>query len=115
MTAHPEMVGGNHRYCTDLMRAFRGRVIGKAGAEAVYCLGDRQTGLGIAVKIEDGGARALYAVVNEVLRQLGIGTDGPLEELAAYTEPAVTTMSGVAVGRIATRFALNRDSIDLRA
>lgn len=115
MTAHPEMVGGNNRYCTDLMRAFRGRVIGKAGAEAVYCLGDRQTGLGIAVKIEDGGARAIYAVVNEVLRQLGIGTDGPLKELAAYTEPVVTNMSGTVVGRIETRFALNRDNTVLRA
>lgn len=106
MTAHPEMVGGNHRYCTDLMTAFGGRVIGKAGAESVYCLGDRQTGLGIAVKIEDGGARAINAVVNEALRQLGIGLDGPLEKLGSYTNPPITNMSGNTVGRIETVFAL---------
>ncbi|WP_019121578.1 asparaginase [Brevibacillus massiliensis] len=106
MTAHPEMVGGKERYCTDLMSAFAGRVIGKAGAEAVYCLGDRERGLGIAVKIEDGGARAVYAVVNEVLRQLGIGTDGPLDKLQAYTNPEVKNMSGIVVGRIETDFTL---------
>ncbi|MEJ8547073.1 asparaginase [Brevibacillus borstelensis] len=113
MIAHPEMVGGNNRYCTDLMTAFAGRVFGKAGAESVYCLGDRQTGIGIAVKIEDGGPRAIYAVVNEVLRQLGIGTDGPLEKLAEYTNPIVKNMSGKTVGRIETAFALNANNTPL--
>lgn len=113
MIAHPEMVGGNNRYCTDLMTAFAGRVFGKAGAESVYCLGDRQTGIGIAVKIEDGGARAIYAVVNEVLRQLGIGTDGPLGKLAEYTNPIVKNMSGKVVGRIETAFTLNANNTPL--
>lgn len=114
MIAHPEMVGGNKRYCTDLMTAFEGRIFGKAGAESVYCLGDRQTGIGLAVKIEDGGPRAIYAVVNEVLRQLGIGTEGPLAKLAEYTNPVVTNMSGTVVGRIETRFALERQQASLR-
>ncbi|MCK9918251.1 asparaginase, partial [Microbacteriaceae bacterium K1510] len=104
MVSFPEMVGGNKRYCTDLMTAFKGRIVGKAGAESVYCLGDRETGLGIAIKIEDGGPRAINAVVNEVLRQLGIGTDGPLSELHEYTNPAITNMSGKIVGRIQTAF-----------
>lgn len=107
MIAAPEMVGGKERYCTDLMRAFAGRVVGKAGAEAVYCAGDRETGIGIAVKLEDGGPRAVYAVVNEVLRQLGIGTDGPLQVLAAYTNPPVHSMSGTIVGSIAACFTLD--------
>lgn len=113
MTAHPEMVGGENRYCTDLMTAFAGRIVGKAGAESVYCLGDRQTGLGIAVKIEDGGPRAINPVVNEVLRQLGIGTDGPLEALAEYTNPPIKNMSGNVVGRIETPFLLAKTSVVL--
>ena len=113
MTAHPEMVGGENRYCTDLMNAFAGRIVGKAGAESVYCLGDRKTGLGIAVKIEDGGPRAINPVVNEVLRQLGIGTDGPLEVLAQYTNPPITNMSNSVVGRIETPFLLTQTSVSL--
>nr|WP_304363559.1 asparaginase [Brevibacillus reuszeri] len=40
------------------MMAFGGRIIGKAGVESAYGLGGRDTDLGIAVKIEDRGARA---------------------------------------------------------
>ncbi|MBA4495937.1 asparaginase [Paenactinomyces guangxiensis] len=109
MVAAPEMVGGHNRYCTDLMQAFKGQIIGKAGAEAVYCIGDRQSGIGIAVKIEDGGARATYAVMNEVLYQLGIGTDGELEALHAYTNPDVKNMNGKSVGSIRTEFTLRRE------
>lgn len=115
MTLHPEMVGGENRYCTDLMSAFQGRVVGKAGAEAVYCLGDRKTGLGIAVKIEDGGARAVYPVVNEVLRQLGIGVGDALNELHAYTNPLIHNMSGTPVGRIEARFSLKQENVSLRS
>ncbi|SDP13592.1 asparaginase [Paenibacillus sp. yr247] len=110
MVAFPEMVAGNNRYCTDLMNAFKGRIVGKAGAEAVYCIGDRKTGLGIAIKIEDGGARAVYAVMNEVLRQLGIGTDGALELLKTYTNPEVKSMKGKVVGSIQAEFLLNKIS-----
>jgi L-asparaginase II len=106
MTAHPEMVAGRGRYCTDLMEAFGGRIIGKLGAEAVYCVADRERGLGIAVKIEDGAERVLYTVVNEVLRQLRIGTDGALDRLAKYTAPDVKNMSGKAVGQIQADFML---------
>lgn len=113
MIAHPEMVGGENRYCTDLMTAYKGRIVGKAGAESVYCLGDREQGIGIAVKIEDGGARAINPVVNEVLRQLGIGLDGAWEELQAYTNPPITNMSGTVVGRIETTFQLKRENTSI--
>lgn len=108
MMAAPEMVGGNNRYCTDLMTAFSGTLFGKAGAEAVYCIGDLTRGLGIAIKIEDGSPRAVYAVMNEVLRQLEIGTDGPLDQLATYTNPSLMSMGGQVVGEIRTEFILKK-------
>lgn len=115
MVAFPEMVAGNKRYCTDLMSAFKGRIIGKAGAESVYCLGDRETGIGIAVKIEDGGPRAVNTVVNEVLRQLGIGVDGPLTALAEYTNPPIRNMSGKVVGQLTAEFTLEQTNTQLDA
>jgi L-asparaginase II len=114
MVAHPEMVGGENRYCTDLMTAFKGRIMGKVGAESVYCLGDRERGIGVAIKIEDGGPRAINPVVNEVLRQLGIGLDGALEELREYTNPPITNMSGAVVGRIETPFKLKQENVSIR-
>lgn len=106
MVRAPEMVAGKNRYCTDLMRAFKGRIVGKAGAEAVYAIGDREQGIGMAIKIEDGSGRATYAVMNEVLRQLGIGVKQELDQLDTYTNPDVKNMRGETVGRIVTAFIL---------
>jgi L-asparaginase II len=39
MTAHPEMVAGNGRICTELARVAGGRIFAKIGAEGVYCVG----------------------------------------------------------------------------
>ena len=36
MIDYPEMVGGTRRFDTDLIRAARGKLISKVGAEAVY-------------------------------------------------------------------------------
>jgi L-asparaginase II len=70
MAAHPEMVAGERRACTELMRAMDGVVI-KTGAEAVFTgiLPDR--GLGVAIKIADGGTRGSNAAIAHVLARLG--------------------------------------------
>jgi L-asparaginase II len=84
MTKHPEQVGGTGRFCTVLMQSYQGQLFGKVGADASYGIGVRESedtrrlgakgGLGIAAKIEDGNLEILYAVVPEILEQLGIGT-----------------------------------------
>ncbi|MDQ3322958.1 MAG: asparaginase, partial [Acidobacteriota bacterium] len=59
MMTYPEMIGGTDRLDTIIMQSARGRIISKIGAEGVYLAGvlpcERwKTGLGIALKIEDG-------------------------------------------------------------
>lgn len=54
ITTHPHLVRGTGEFCTQLMRAGRGRVIGKIGAGGVYVSGIVGHGLGCAVKIDDG-------------------------------------------------------------
>ena len=70
MTTYPRWVGGEGRPCTDIMAAARGSVLVKIGAEGVYgaCLVGE--GLGIALKVEDGGMRSAPIALIEVLRQL---------------------------------------------
>ncbi len=71
MADHPDLVAGEGRACTELMRAMGGRVAIKTGAEAVFVaiLPDRQRG--IAVKIADGNSRASEAVIAALLVRLG--------------------------------------------
>lgn len=92
MYEHPEMVGGTDRFCTVLMRACKGRLIAKLGADGTYCVGVRASTsspyngsaawqnagpdtFGLAVKIEDGSTEALYTAVVEILVQLGVLPD----------------------------------------
>ena len=72
MTAHPELIGGPLAVDTHVMQA-DGRVVAKRGAEAVFGTGVSApgSGIGIAVKVEDGGARADGPVAANILEALG--------------------------------------------
>jgi L-asparaginase II len=71
MMAHPELVAGETRACTELMRAAPGVAL-KTGAEAVFIAIIPGLKLGISVKIEDGGTRASEAVIAALLIRLGV-------------------------------------------
>ena len=72
MRTHPEMVAGEGRACTILMRATGGRVAAKTGAEAVFVAIAPERGIGIALKIMDGGTRASEAAITALLVHLGL-------------------------------------------
>jgi len=72
MLRHPELIAGEGRACTELMRAHPGRVIAKVGAEGVYCALLPQEGLGVALKVADGHALASALAMAAVLEALGL-------------------------------------------
>jgi L-asparaginase II len=79
MRAHPHLVGGTGRDVTRLMQGIDGFVV-KDGAEAVYAAA-LPDGSSVALKIEDGAARARTPVLVAALRRLGV--EAPvLDELA---------------------------------
>jgi L-asparaginase len=82
MLAHPELVAGVGRFDTELMRGAHGQVVSKGGAEGIQCLSRVGEGLGVAIKVEDGHARAKQAVALFVLQQLEWLTPMTLEELS---------------------------------
>ena len=81
MLAHPELVAGEGRFDTEVMRLGHQQVISKGGAEGVQCLSRVGEGLGMAIKVEDGSSRAKQAVALHLLGQLGWLTPSSLEEL----------------------------------
>jgi L-asparaginase II len=70
MRAHPDLVGGAGRDVTALMSGVPG-LLAKDGAEGVYvaALAD---GAAVAVKVDDGAARARMPVLVRELRRLGV-------------------------------------------
>jgi len=87
MCKHPDLVAGENRACTDLMRATGGKVAVKTGAEGVFVAIVPEQGLGIALKIEDGAARASEAAIAALLVRLGVAdADHPLVKKRLYAE-----------------------------
>lgn len=109
MMLHPEMVGGTNRFDTDLMNVFKNRLVAKAGAEGIQCIGDVESGLGIAIKIEDGNGRAASVAAMEVLKQLGIGDEPLYQKLDQYREAPVLNARKEKIGRIEADFKLEKN------
>lgn len=103
MMAHPELVAGEGRACTELMRACAGRAALKTGAEGVYVgilPGARP--LGFALKVEDGATRAAEAVTAALLVRLGaLEASHPVAR--RLTAGAQRNWRGLATGRLSTR------------
>ena len=104
--AHPRHIAGDGRLDTEVMLALPEEVFAKSGAEGGYALALKKTGLGVALKIEDGGARALGPAVVAVLEQLGLLAPDAKEALAAYAQPPILNHRQEEVGRIKPAFNL---------
>src|SRR5258705_12138596 len=72
MVLHPELIAGEGRPCTELMRAHPGRVVAKVGAEGVYSAALIREGLGVTLKVEDGHSVAASLAIAAVLGELGL-------------------------------------------
>jgi L-asparaginase II len=90
MAAHPELVSGSGRACAVLMRAGKGRVAVKTGAEGVFAAIIPEAGLGIALKIDDGATRASETVIAALLEKLGL-LHGDADALALARAPVTNT------------------------
>jgi L-asparaginase II len=100
MAAHPEMVAGEGRICTELSRLTEGRIFAKVGAEGVYCVGSPGAELGIALKVEDGTTRALAPAVAGVLRELDLISEDDFGALHRYVFREITNTRGEVTGEV---------------
>ncbi|MGR3494815.1 asparaginase [Citreimonas sp.] len=99
MIAHPEMVAGEGRACTRLMRAAREPVALKTGAEGFFVAILPQRGLGVALKITDGATRAAECTIAAILVQLGV-LDAADPEVKAFLNPEIRNWRGILTGEI---------------
>ncbi|HSQ24206.1 MAG TPA: asparaginase [Pyrinomonadaceae bacterium] len=114
MIKFPEMIGGSKdRLDTELIKAGKGRLVSKIGAEGVYTVGvlpcgEWPKGLGLALKIDDGDdLRARPPAVIEALKQLQVVADNDLTELSEYAPIPITNRRGERVGEARAAFTLN--------
>lgn len=96
----PLLLAGTGRCCTDIVRQTNGRVLVKTGAEAVYAAIVPSLGLGLALKIDDGGSRASTVVLGALLKNLGAISDEEYNALSCHFTPAVYNTRGHRTGTV---------------
>lgn len=100
MMAHPYMVGGADRLCTRLMEAEERRLFVKEGIEAVYVAGDVSRGVGVALKVEDGSARAADPALLRVLGDAGLLSAAARRTFREDSGPTLRNTLSEVVGRV---------------
>jgi len=103
MTAEPAYVGGTARFDSALLAVTAGRIVGKAGAEGVHADAVLHEGLGLVVKVVDGGKRAVPPATIALLDELGAFAPGEAESLAQFARPVVRNVAGRIVGAVEFR------------
>lgn len=103
--AVPTLVAGGKRFCTDVMRALGTTVFVKTGAEGVFAAAVPELGIGIALKIDDGAARASEAATANVLAAL---LPHKAEVLSLWARRNVRNVVGADVGEIRPALQLTR-------
>jgi L-asparaginase II len=111
MVAHPFLIAGTGRLCTELMTAAPAGAIAKIGAEGVYSAALPALGRGLTLKVESGEMRAanaaLIGVLRRLLERLDPGALGALAPVAGFDPSPVRNTRGEVTGVLRSAGALH--------
>jgi L-asparaginase II len=111
VSKHPFMVAGTGRYCTDMMRITAPKIIGKTGAEGIFCMAFTEQNLGVCIKIDDGKMLPQYNVAQTIIEASGIFTKEALQPLHSYAEAELKNFNKLVTGTIQTNTSLFQNLI----
>jgi L-asparaginase II len=104
MAEAPFYVAGTGRFDSALIEATAGRIVCKGGAEGVHGDALRREGLGLVVKVVDGGAgRAIPPATMALLDGLGALEPSEAAALEIFAAPQLRYAAGRVVGALETR------------
>lgn len=101
---HPDLISGSDSFDTGFMQAVNSRILCKGGAEGVSVAVIPAEGIAVAVKIDDGAARAAGPAMAATLRKLDLLTAAEWAALEPLVNPALRNRAGVKVGAVGAGF-----------
>ncbi|TRZ68758.1 MAG: asparaginase [Rhodocyclaceae bacterium] len=108
----PFFVAGTGRFDTRVMELLGERVFCKVGAEGMYCAAFPDRGLGVALKIDDGGYSRAADVAMAALIETGVALDDDESQfIRRLSSAALSNWNGLAIGRVEATQALRRLSL----
>lgn len=102
VSKHPFMVAGSKRYCTDLMQICAPALIGKTGAEGVFCLALSKQKIGVCIKIDDGKMLPQYNVAQAFVEATKLFKADELVPLNHYKNEELKNFNKLHTGEIKT-------------
>ena len=100
ITNEPLYIAGHGTVVTELNDVTNGAVLAKTGAEGILTAALPERGLGIALKIVDGSARARSVALLAILDYLDVLTDEEKTKLESHIRPNIVNSRGLIVGEI---------------
>lgn len=100
MVAHPLMVAGTGRFCTKALEIAAGKAVVKTGAEGLYMAAIPARGLGIALKVDDGAARAAEVAMAALLVRHAHLDQAQVSAFEALMRPPQTNVAGRTIGEL---------------
>lgn len=70
MTTHPELAGGKNRIDSLIMKASKGNLLAKVGADGLICIGNINKQAGLAFKVADGSTEIRNIAIIQLLEDL---------------------------------------------
>ena len=98
VAANPLTVAGRGRFDTEVMSLLGPRVFTKSGAEGVFCAALPETGLGLAVKADDGAGRAAQVMIAALIQRFGGFDEEGSARLMRFVSPRLSNWNGAEVG-----------------
>lgn len=103
---YPEMVAGTHRYCTDMMKETAPNIIGKTGAEGIFCMSFLDQKYGVCIKIDDGKMLPQYNVAQAILESSGLLSKEQEAKLHPYCTSELKNFNQLITGEIRAKTEL---------
>ena len=100
MTRNPYLVGGTGRLDTALMEVTQGRLLSKGGAAGAHCVGDRRSGLALAIKFDSGDGTWIGVAVIAAMERLDWLEGEEQQALANLAHPILLNRRKLAVGTV---------------
>jgi L-asparaginase II len=98
IAANPLMIAGNGRLGSEVIHLCGDRILVKSGADGVYTAVLRGSGLGIALKIDDGTSAAAEVAILAILRYLNALHEDELAQLEQRIRVPICNTRGVVTG-----------------
>lgn len=100
ITNEPLYIAGRGTVVSELNEVTQGAVLAKTGAEGIVTAAIPGRGLGVALKIADGSARARSVALLAILDHIGVLSEEEKQTLKGHISPSIINSLGVTVGEI---------------